>query len=106
LIDKKGPVDPKGFSYVRYNAELTAEWLGAHGLGHINPRDVPRLDSTSHMDEPQEVRRKVAQQVLPEHFDGRDAWMDVFIHPSPDWPASWRVTSHADNSACSSCLAP
>lgn len=70
LIDKQGPVDPKLFSYVRYNAELTAEWLGAHGLGHINPRDVQRLDSTSHMDELQEVGRKVAQQVRPEHFDG------------------------------------
>jgi patatin-like phospholipase/acyl hydrolase len=70
LINKQGPADPKLFSYVRYNAELTAEWLGGHGLGHIDPRDVQRLDSTSHMSELQEVGRKVALQVRPKHFDG------------------------------------
>lgn len=70
MIGKRGPVDPKLFTYVRYNAELTTDWLGAHALGHINPRDVQRLDSTSHMVELQEVGRKVSQQVRPEHFDG------------------------------------
>jgi uncharacterized protein len=61
MIDKRGPADPKLFTYLRYNAELTAEWLGRHGLGHINPRDVQRLDSTSHMAELQQVGRKVAR---------------------------------------------
>jgi len=70
MIGKRGPADPKLFTYVRYNAELTAEWLGGHDLGHINPRDVQRLDSTSHMAELEEVGRKVARQVRPEHFDG------------------------------------
>ncbi|TFD37804.1 patatin [Cryobacterium sp. TMT1-19] len=70
LIDKRGPADPKLFTYVRYDAELSAEWLGGHSLGHIDPRDVQRLDSTSHMDELQRVGRKVAQQVRREHFDG------------------------------------
>jgi hypothetical protein len=70
LIGRHGPVDPKLFTYVRYNAELTGEWLGRHGLGHIDPRDVQRLDSTSHMDALAEVGRNVALQVRPEHFDG------------------------------------
>jgi hypothetical protein len=70
MIGKQGPVDPKLFTYIRYNAELTSEWLGAHGLGHIQPRDVQRLDSTSHVDDLQEVGRKVALQVQPQHFDG------------------------------------
>ena len=41
LIGARGPADPKLFTYVRYNAELTAEWLGAHGLGHIEPARRP-----------------------------------------------------------------
>jgi hypothetical protein len=63
-------VDPKLFTYVRYNAELTAEWLGRHGLGHIEPRAVQAMDSTSHMDELQQVGVKVAAQVNPDHFAG------------------------------------
>ena len=34
LIEKgRGPAIPKLFTYVRYNAELTTEWLSGHGLG-------------------------------------------------------------------------
>jgi uncharacterized protein len=70
MIGKQGPADPKLFTYVRYNAELKPEWLGRHGLGHVDPRDVQRLDSTGHMDQLQEVGRKVTLQVRREHFDG------------------------------------
>ncbi|MEA2361908.1 MAG: hypothetical protein QOD71_1053 [Thermoleophilaceae bacterium] len=65
-----GPVDAKLFSYVRYNAELSEEWLSDHDLGHIRPRDVQRLDSTSHMAELQEVGRKVGTEVSAGHFEG------------------------------------
>lgn len=85
MIGKGGPVEPKLFTYVRYNAELTAEWLGRHGLGHIDPRDVQRLDSTRHMPELQEVGRKVAQQVRPEHFDG---FLRTARAPLPPAPAT------------------
>jgi uncharacterized protein len=37
MIDKRGPADPKLFSYVRYNAELTAQWLGAHASATSTP---------------------------------------------------------------------
>jgi patatin-like phospholipase/acyl hydrolase len=70
MIGKRGPADPKRFTYVRYNAELSAEWLEAHGLGHIVPRHVQALDSTSHMHELLEVGEKVAEQVRPQHFAG------------------------------------
>jgi patatin-like phospholipase/acyl hydrolase len=70
MIGAAGPVVPKLFTYVRYNAELTSEWLGRHGLGRIDPRNVQQLDSTNHMDQLQEVGRKVALQVRSEHFDG------------------------------------
>jgi hypothetical protein len=70
MIGKRGPAFPKLFTYVRYNAELTREWLGAHGLGAIEPEHVQALDSTHHMDELAQVGRNVAKQVRPEHFDG------------------------------------
>jgi len=70
LIGAKGPVEPKLFRYVRYNAELTREWLQAHGLDDVEPRDVQRLDSTAHMDELARIGRCVAGQVEAEHFEG------------------------------------
>jgi hypothetical protein len=70
LIGARGPAEPKLFTYVRYNAELTPEWLTDQGLADIDPRDVQKLDSTAHMDELSQVGRCVAKQVLPEHFAG------------------------------------
>jgi uncharacterized protein len=70
LLGARGPVDPKLFTYVRYNAELTSEWLDEHALGHIDPRHVQPLDSTEHMAELQEVGAKLAEQVKAEHFAG------------------------------------
>jgi hypothetical protein len=70
LIGTGGPVTPRLFKYARYNAELTEPWLKGQGLSHINPRDVQRLDSTSHMSELAEVGRKVAEQVEARHFEG------------------------------------
>ncbi len=68
LIDARGPASPKLFTYLRYNAELTKEWLSANDLGHIRPKDVQALDSTDHMDELQQVGHKVATQVHAEHY--------------------------------------
>ncbi len=70
MIGAKGPIDPKLFTYVRYNAELTSEWLEANGLGEINPRDVQRLDSTAHMQDLARIGRCVASEVSTEHFRG------------------------------------
>ena len=70
LIGARGPADPKLFSYVRYNAELTPEWLESNGLEHIIAGDVQRLDSTAHMDELAQVGERVASQVVAKHFEG------------------------------------
>ena len=70
LVGARGPADPKLFTYVRYNAELTEDWLAGQGLAHIEPRHVQPLDSTEHMAQLQEVGRTVARQVRPEHFAG------------------------------------
>ena len=71
MIGKKGPVTPKPFTYLRYNAELTREGLNALGLSDIEPEDVQKLDSTDHIKELQRVGRAVVEKkVRPEHFDG------------------------------------
>jgi len=70
LIGKKGPVAPKLFTYVRYNAELSDEGLKKLGLSGIRPEHVQQLDSTDHIKELQQVGQAVAKQVKPEHFKG------------------------------------
>lgn len=70
LIGKKGPVSPKLFTYMRYNAELTKAGLAKLGLSGIEPKHVQQLDSTDYVDELQRVGRAVAKHVKPEHFKG------------------------------------
>ena len=69
LIGKKGPVSPKLFTYMRYNAELSDEGLEKLGLPGIKPEHVQQLDSTEYIKELQEVGKAVAKlKVKPEHF--------------------------------------
>lgn len=69
MIGKKGPVQPKLFTYLRYNAELTREGLDALGLPDIEPKDVQKLDSTDHIAELQRVGQAVVnKKVKKEHF--------------------------------------
>jgi patatin-like phospholipase/acyl hydrolase len=69
MIGKKGPVQPKLFTYLRYNAELTRTGLDALGLTGIKPEDVQKLDSTDHIAELQRVGRAVVEKkVAKEHF--------------------------------------
>ncbi len=69
MIGKKGPVMPKLFTYLRYNAELTREGLDLLGLTDIKPEDVQKLDSTDHIKELQRVGKAVVEKkVRPEHF--------------------------------------
>ena len=66
----QGPVTPKLFTYMRYNADVTREGLDALGLQHIEPRNVQQMDSVAHIGELQEVGRAVAKQVNIDHFAG------------------------------------
>lgn len=68
--DAGGPVSPKLFTYMRYNADLTRGGLDALGLPHIEPRNVQQLDSVAHIPQIQEVGRAVARQVNIDHFEG------------------------------------
>jgi patatin-like phospholipase/acyl hydrolase len=69
MVGMKGPVHPKLFTYVRYNAELTHEGLKKLGITDIKPEDVQKLDSTDHIKELQRVGRAVVEKkVIPKHF--------------------------------------
>ena len=71
LICAKGPVGPgKLFTYMRYNAELSAAGLQALGLGDIKPENVQKLDSVEHVAELRQVGNAVAKNVRAEHFAG------------------------------------
>jgi uncharacterized protein len=66
-----GPVHPKLFTYLRYNAELTPSGLQALGVSHIAPEHVQKMDSVDHIAELQEVGKAVAKnKVRKEHFAG------------------------------------
>jgi hypothetical protein len=71
LIGKQGPVSPKLFTYMRYNAELSKQGLDDLGLIDIEPEDVQQLDSVEHIDKLQRVGQAVAKRkVFLEHFKG------------------------------------
>lgn len=71
MIGKRGPVAPKLFTYVRYNAELTSEGLEALGLKDIKPENVQQLDSVQFIADLRRVGEAVAaQKVRAEHFAG------------------------------------
>jgi hypothetical protein len=65
-----GPVTPKLFTYLRYNAELTEQGLAAIRCGHIAPDAVRKLDAVEAIPDLRAVGRAVAEAgVAPSHFD-------------------------------------
>src|SRR5918999_673795 len=71
MIGKKGPVQPKLFTYMRYNAELTRHGLDELGLTDIEPKNVQQLDSVEFVGDLRRVGSTVAERkVKAEHFAG------------------------------------
>jgi uncharacterized protein len=69
LIGKRGPLQPKLFTYVRYNAELTRAGLNELGLNDVEPTNVQQLDSVEFVEDLQRVGKRVAERnVKAEHF--------------------------------------
>jgi patatin-like phospholipase/acyl hydrolase len=64
LIGSKGPAQPKLFTYMRYNAELTRKGLDKLGLHDVDPEDVQKLDSVEHIPDLQRVGRTVAEKYV------------------------------------------
>lgn len=65
-----GPVSPKLFTYLRYNPELSRQWLDSNGLPDVQPDHVQAMDSVAHLDDLQSVGRAYGRQVRTEHFNG------------------------------------
>ena len=71
MIGQEGPVTPKLFTYVRYNAELSDDGLTELGLPDIAPRRVQRLDAIDAVPDLRRVGEAVGRKrVQPSHFDG------------------------------------
>lgn len=70
LHDVSGPVERKLFTYLRYNAELSRRGLDGLGLTDIDPDDVTGLDNLKAMPALQRIGRRIAEDVLPQHFAG------------------------------------
>jgi uncharacterized protein len=71
LIGTKGPVQPRLFTYLRYNAELTRHGLDGLGLAGIEPKNVQQLDSIEYIADLQAVGSTVAdKKVSLDHFAG------------------------------------
>lgn len=78
LCGVAGPVEPRLFTYMRYNCELSRAALDALGLPNVRPEHVQSLDSIEHMRDLRAVGEAAAAAfVRSEHFDG-------FIEPPPD----------------------
>ena len=71
MIGAKGPVQPRLFTYLRYNAELTRHGLAGLGLAGIDPKNVQQLDSIQYIADLQAVGSTVAdKKVSLDHFAG------------------------------------
>jgi len=70
LMQGKGLLDERLFSYVRYNAELSRRGLDDLGLPDLVPERVQRLDSVAHVNDLSRVGQAAAGDVAAEHFAG------------------------------------
>ena len=71
MLETKGPMESKLFTYVRYNVELTREGLDKlGGLDDIRPEHVQSMDSVEHMTELERIGQAIAKKVKREYFTG------------------------------------
>ena len=68
--EEQREVLPKLFTYLRYNADLSATGLAELGLGDIRPEKVQKLDSIAHMKDLRRVGEAIARQVRLQDFAG------------------------------------
>ena len=69
MIEKKGPLSSKLFTYLRYNADLSREGLDSLDLQNIKPENVQQMDSISHIPELKRVGIGLASKKVKEaHF--------------------------------------
>ncbi len=66
--DGDGAVDPKLFTYVRYNVELSRSGLDSIGLRDVRIKDVGPLDAFRHIRALRRIGQAAAGKVRKEHF--------------------------------------
>ncbi len=67
----KGPSNPKLFTYLRYNAELTQKGLDELNVKGVDPKEIQKLDAVQGIPDLQKVGRAVAKhKVKAQHFSG------------------------------------
>ncbi|NND90488.1 MAG: patatin [Granulosicoccus sp.] len=66
----RGPVNPKLFTYVRYNAELSRSGLDALGLDELDPAQMQKMDCAENLQGLQSIGKAVADHdVRTAHFE-------------------------------------
>jgi uncharacterized protein len=69
MIGATGPVSPKLFTYLRYNADVSREGLDRLGLPDIEPEQVQLMDSVQYIPKIQKVGARLAErEVKIEHY--------------------------------------
>jgi uncharacterized protein len=63
LIGTTSAVNPKLFTYVRFDTELSQKGLDRLGVGHLNAANIQQMDSVKYMSELQEVGKAIAKKV-------------------------------------------
>ncbi len=64
------PVNPRLFTYCRFNAELTRSGLDKLGLNNLKPENVQKLDSVKYIDDLQKIGLAVGAKITSKHFAG------------------------------------
>jgi hypothetical protein len=68
LLQTKGPLESKLFTYLRYDVELTRKGLDKLGLNDIKVENVQKMDSVEHTKELKRIGQAIAKTVEPQHF--------------------------------------
>ncbi|MBD2500025.1 patatin-like phospholipase family protein [Anabaena azotica] len=68
LLQTKGPLESKLFTYLRYDVELTRKGLNKLGLDDIKVENVQKMDSVEHTKDLKRIGQAIAKTVQPEHF--------------------------------------
>lgn len=69
LIGAKGPVEPRLFTYVRYDFDTSAAGLARLGITDVDPESVQKLDATDQIPALQRIGRRVGETLVDmEHY--------------------------------------
>lgn len=70
MIGATGPMSPKLFTYLRYNADVSREGLDRLGLTDVEPEQVQLMDSVQYIPQIQKVGARLAElEVKLEHYE-------------------------------------